>query len=634
MDRSAQKHGVLNLVALLVMSLGTLAVALYTHSLGGQVAGVFLGIGVLVAAVSWFQMRLEERERLEKLEFDEIARGGSASATLFNTQDVEGFPARRAREQFERFFVPAFTFVLLAIEAGAGWWIWRWLGRIIAVPVLEQPLLGMAVFGLMALVLFILGQYVSGLARLDGRRLLKPGASALLLGAYTLALAGAAVAAVWFDFPKADLILARVLCALLLLLATENVLTLLLEGYRPRVKGRQARLLYESRLVALLGHPEGIFTTVAHTLDYQFGFKVSDTWFYQFLRRSIVWLGLCYVVILLAFTCLAYIQPGESALLERFGKPVAGRELLESGFHLKLPWPIDAVHRFRAREIQTFDIGFEHEEGGAGHEQEGQVVLWTVSHYKEEFHLLVASREPASATNSATNNVAGKKAPPVNLLSVGMPVHFQITNLSWWAYNYRDSAALIRQIASREVVRYLVSVDVNEIMSTARFTAGEELRRRIQARADELRMGVEILFVGLQDVHPPVTVGAAYERVVGTKQKREADILRARAYAISTNAMAQAEAVRRKLDAGAESARRVSSAMANESLFTNQAAAYRAAPEVYTQRTYLQTLARSGANARKFVLATTNSSEILLLNMEDRIRDDILNQLVPAARPR
>jgi regulator of protease activity HflC (stomatin/prohibitin superfamily) len=170
------------------------------------------------------------------------------------------------------------------------------------------------------------------------------------------------------------------------------------------------------------------------------------------------------------------------------------------------------------------------------------------------------------------------------------------------------------------------------LMSIGRFTAGEELRRRIQTRADELQLGVEILFVGLQDVHPPVTVGAAYERVVGTKQTREANILRAQAYAVSTNALVQAEALRRRLDASAESARRVSAALANQSLFTNQVAAYRAAPEVYVQRTYLQTLARAGAHARKFVIATTNVNQVLMLNMEDRLRDDILNQMVPAPK--
>jgi regulator of protease activity HflC (stomatin/prohibitin superfamily) len=177
-------------------------------------------------------------------------------------------------------------------------------------------------------------------------------------------------------------------------------------------------------------------------------------------------------------------------------------------------------------------------------------------------------------------------------------------------------------------------VDVNEIMSTARFTAGEELRRRIQTRADELKLGVKILFVGLQDVHPPVSVGAAYEKFVGTKQKREADILKARAHAVRTNTLAAAEATRRKLQAGAESTRKVAAARATESAFTNQMAAFHASPEVYAQRAYLQTLARHGSEARKFVLAVTNAQEIILLNLEDKIRDDLLNVPLPAPRAR
>ena len=80
MERSIQKNGLINLLVLLAVGLGGLAVARYANSLAGQVNILFLGIGTLVAAVSWFQMRLEDRERLEKLELDELAKthGGSA----------------------------------------------------------------------------------------------------------------------------------------------------------------------------------------------------------------------------------------------------------------------------------------------------------------------------------------------------------------------------------------------------------------------------------------------------------------------------------------------------------------------------------------------------------------------------
>src|SRR5512147_897569 len=91
--------------------------ARYANVLSGQVAAVFLGLGVLVALVSWFQMRLEEREKLEKLELDELARS-KGSATLFEGKEAEVFPIQRSREQFERFFVPGFTFVVLVLQGG------------------------------------------------------------------------------------------------------------------------------------------------------------------------------------------------------------------------------------------------------------------------------------------------------------------------------------------------------------------------------------------------------------------------------------------------------------------------------------------------------------------------------------
>ena len=68
MERSIQKNGLINLLVLLGVGVAGLAAARYANSLAGQVSILFLGIGVLVAVVSWFQMRLEDRERLEKLE--------------------------------------------------------------------------------------------------------------------------------------------------------------------------------------------------------------------------------------------------------------------------------------------------------------------------------------------------------------------------------------------------------------------------------------------------------------------------------------------------------------------------------------------------------------------------------------
>jgi len=117
MERNIQKIGALNFVILLITGAISLILARYTNSIAGQVASVFFGIGFLAGLVSFFQMGLEEKERLEKLEYDEISREKNA-ASLFSTE-AETFPARRSREQFERFFLPGFTIFLFLAEAAA-----------------------------------------------------------------------------------------------------------------------------------------------------------------------------------------------------------------------------------------------------------------------------------------------------------------------------------------------------------------------------------------------------------------------------------------------------------------------------------------------------------------------------------
>src|SRR5436305_13621787 len=111
MERNLQKNGLINLITLLLVGVAGFAVARFANSVAGLVSIVFIGIGLLVAAVSWFQMRLEESERLERLELDELAKGHAGSA-LFEAKDSEVFPEQRSREQFERFFVPIFTAIL------------------------------------------------------------------------------------------------------------------------------------------------------------------------------------------------------------------------------------------------------------------------------------------------------------------------------------------------------------------------------------------------------------------------------------------------------------------------------------------------------------------------------------------
>ena len=618
MERNVQKNGLVNLLAVGIVFIAVFFVAVYVNSLAGRVAAVFLGLSMLVALISWFQMRLVENEALEKLEVEELARA-KGDSSLFAERDSEVFPARRSREQFERFLVPAFSVLLCLLEAGGAWLLWNLAGKTVNPIAADRALPSLALFAVFALLLFILGRFSVTIARLENERLLRPSASFLLAGAYICFLAALAIGGFKAQIPQADFYVARALCVLLALIAAELLVTLLLEIYRPRLKGRVSRPLYDSRLVGLLGQPEGLFTTAAQALDYQFGFKVSDTWLFKVLKQGLPALIVAQLAVLLLSTSVVFVDAGEQAILEYFGKPVAGG-VLQPGAHFKLPWPLEKVYRFRTDQIQSFSIGFTPDTQS----ENERVILWTVAHNKEE-NFLVANREIPTITSDNPDANDTLKAPPVSLITVSIPVQYQITNVLDWAYQNSEPTNLLADLATREVVRYLASVDMNDIMSHTRLEAADILRDRVQAAADLRSLGVKIIFVGLQDIHPPTKVAGDYEKVVGAEQTRQAAILNAQAQAIRTNSLAGAQAFATTNVAAATRQRLEVEAFARAALFTNQIPAFEAAPSVYRQRAYFKTFASATANARKYVLLVTNTQDIVIFDLEDKISEDMLN---------
>jgi len=620
-ERSIQKNGLVNFFTLLAAAVVTFALARSGHALAALVVVGFMAVGVLIALVSWFQMRLEDRERTEKLEFDELLRSKS-SATLFESKDAGSFPAQQSREQFERWFVPAFTTILFLLQAVGAWLLWKWLAQPTVITAFKQPMVTLSMLGLTALILFLLGKFSSTIARLENHRLLRPASTYLLLGAYLAFAAAVGVGGVQAGVQKLDLIIAKVLTVLLGLAALETLLGLILEIYRPRVKGRVAQPLYESRLLGLLAHPEEVFSTAAHTFDYQFGFKVSDTWAFQFLRKALGWLLLLQLGVLLLSTSFVFIEPGERGLLERWGKPVAGRAELAPGVHFIWPFPVDRVHRFRTEQVQTFVVGSQPDLD----QPKQPVVLWNLAHSKEEL-LLVANKDRVSVDSA--NKAVGRRTPPVSLLTVSFPVHYVINDLQAWAYNHEDSGRLLESIATREVIQYLSASDIGEVMARGRQESAEVLRQRIQAEADRRELGVKVVYIGLQDIHPPVTVAAEFQKVVGAAQRKQALVLAAEAAAVRVNAAADAASFKAIAEAEADRQRAEVNAGARAALFTNQLPAFAAAPSYYAQRAYLETFAKATAPARKYVIVTTNTHDVIQYDLQDKVRADLLDVTVP-----
>ncbi len=617
MDSNIQRNGFLNFLVLTAATVVAAFLASYTGLATAAAGTAFLAMGCLISALSFFRMRLKSRERWERLEYDEMKRQRQ-DTTLFKDSGEDTFQARQLRRQFDRYFVPLFTAVFCLAQGFAAYYLWQNLPNLHA-PVREQAALAMVAFSTFSLVLFLLGKYSTGLARSPQGSLLRPGSAYLLLGSAVSLLIVLTGMAIWLRSPGLDLLAARILTIVLALTAVELLINLILEIYRPRGGDLDERPMYESRLVGLLSQPGGLVTTVAQALDYQFGFRVSDTWFYKFLEKAFAWLVLLQLGILLLSTSFVVLEPGELGLHERFGRLSANRGVMQSGLHFKLPWPIDRVHRHRANEIRSIAVGCAIEE----HDEAHRTVIWTEHHADEEdVNFLVASNDEGDTPDQ-------DETVPVNLLVASIPVQYYVSDLESWVYRHRDPEKLMEDLTYREVVRYLVSVDLMDIMSVGRLHASQQLTERIQQAADRAGLGAEIIFVGLQDMHPPVgdeqiKVAAAFEEVNGAMQAKEATILSAEAEAAETIPLARAEAAKLRSEAEAYRLERVALAKATAELYRNQMAAWHTAPGIVDNRIYFSALGDYFRDARKYLITPENADHTYIMNLEDEIAYDLL----------
>ena len=633
-EYNSKKLGFINGIALLGITIGTLYLALKSGSNVGLASLVLLGVGTLISLFSFVHSHLIDRERQEALEMEALDQARDNDESLFSGAAEDAYPALNARRQFEKWIVPGFSLLLLVAQ-GIG--IWLILGKLNqwASPNPGQALIPILFNSLFVVVLFLMGKYSAGLARMDGQELLRPGASYMLLGSVLGTAIVLSETASYFGYPLWDKWITWLVLAIIITSAVENVVTLVLEIYRPKGDKLKARLLYDSRLIGLLGQPGGLISTAAHALDYQFGFKVSETWFYRYLEQKLALiLGVQFVVLFFS-SSFVVIQANEEALLERFGK---NNRISGPGFLLKWPWPIDKVYRYKTDEIQSFTLGVMDQKQGEQNQVETKVILWTTQHNhggpdqdpEQNFNMIVASNN--ADAQSAAESV------PVNLLTVSIPVQYRISDLNEWVTNNANSGSLLQKLAMREVTQYLIGVDMDELMGPGRTEAQKTLQDRLQKQVIEHNLGAEIVFLGLQDIHPPVGkneqsketggVAESYEKVIVAQLNAETNRLAALMYDASKVPLAEAFAVESITKAKSDSTNKVAIAKAEAKRFANQIAAFESAPSVYKTRMKLESFKEASKGSRKYILSDPTNRDVINLELQDQLRQDLLNVTV------
>lgn len=595
-------------------------------------------LSAITSVIAYARLRLariaEDEQRDEAL-----ARKERPDATLFAGGESEPFSAARSLEQFEKWVLPIIP-VLFALGLGiAAAALYRDISTSVAKP--HDHLLAAAFLAGQSFFFFLLGRLLFGLSRegADGATLRGPGTALGVTCFAGLVAAVAAVASHIGEDPRFDKYTALTLAAVGGILALEQISRFVIALYSPRHR-RPFLTAYESRLGQLVADPTALARNFASAVDYQFGFNVSESWFYRLVRNALAPLLIFQMLVLWLMSCLVFLGPEEEGVLEHFGKPSDKNWHLTSGFHFKLPWPFETVQRVEARRVLVTHIGYETDD----HTNRPAVLTWTVPHYAKEDMYLVASRpvvQPSEPPKGGTPNndlresalgvpaSAGPDAVAASLVSVNIPVEYRVTNLLAHVYGVQQPEKVLRSIANRALTRAAAQHDLADFLGARRTEIGNALQTRIQSDANAAGLGIEILFVGMQGVHPPTQVADAYESVVGALEQKEAMILTARAYTNQVLPVARANAEKAQREAEAYRFRRTALAAAEVTQFEKRLQAYETSPQVFKTSLYLSTLRDSLAGARKYIVDAPASKQVLLFNFEEKPYQDLLDLAPP-----
>ena len=304
---------------------------------------------------------------------------------------------------------------------------------------------------------FLFSRWCLGLAGPAPWRLLRAAGSYLFANVLAIAAVAGAMLAIHQGYGQVDRIVAAVIPLIQIVLAVELLLNLLLDFYRPRVAGQEERPAFDSRLFNFIAEPGRIGHSIAEALNYQFGFEVSRTWFYQLLSRAFVPLLVVGGAVMLGMTSVVVVEQGQQVVVLHWGRTSPSCKPLEAGMHLKWPWPIDSIQRFDVSAIHEIMLGTGRERS----EQERQnaivptgtfagreLYLWTAEHGKrEEKDFLVAI--PPDVYRAA----GGDQRPPVSIIKLVVLVHYVITDIYKYGFQVAEADKLLEDEAYRQMVR-------------------------------------------------------------------------------------------------------------------------------------------------------------------------------------
>jgi len=198
-------------------------------------------------------------------------------------------------------------------------------------------------------------------------------------------------------------------------------------------------------------------------------------------RRRLSWIALLVLVLGYAGSGVYVVNPGQVAVVRRFGAVVNSR--VSEGLHYRLPWPVDRAELVSISEVRRVSIG-------------------VVSGDGEELALETLSGD-------------------TNIIDFEVIIQYQVSDPVAYLFNGNYVAsALVGDVAREAITRVAAKTAVDDILTTERPALQNLIRDELQASLDAHGSGLTIVDVNLQKAFPAAQVADAFTDVASAKEDK------------------------------------------------------------------------------------------------------------------
>lgn len=453
---------------------------------------------------------------------------------------------------------------------------------------------GIVFCGLVAFAGYVGGKYLTALGEEAAWSPLKPGGP-WLSGSGIFAFAGVvAFGLVHVGWPQMHGILSGLAPFWFLLMAGDRILSLLGSAYGLKEAGEGPG---RSRLVEMIADPALAWRSLSEALAYHFGVQLTGRALGRFALKVLLPFGGMTLGGFLLFSCIAWVEPGQTGMIQRFGRQVPGT--LQAGFHLKLPWPVDRLIRHDTQNIQSVLCEAHepdaHDEDhpdqshaashGDGEAHQTKVILWAEAHGDQFFFL--------TPSWSGSARSAG-------LLVVEASAHFSVDHVLRYQYASATPAGTVRLWFQNALLHVTAGTDPQAFFDARRGALMARIHDRLQAAVQAY--GIRIRHVDLVHVHMPVEAAEAFEAVALAKSRKRSLVLAAEAEKRRLESVLDYEKRTLLVQAETEAETRTVQAEGMARLAAGLSPWWEKNKSVLKRRLVMEMLRTLGRNKRKFIL--------------------------------